>query len=181
MKFYRSHDSWLPRPQHHPPAPSVHNPKTALFCLYRLKFKLWTSGVEGEGAICEVLIPCWELISNFTFNQVFLLSFFYCCFFFVLLLLKLFVAPVEGVATHAVWYLQSGAKQIPWKGHKHFSNWLQHFLSTCCCFLVVTAFYFHMPRGPYCCLLPAATPPACPPLLSARLPACLPAAFAAHP
>lgn len=112
---------------------------------------------------------------KFHFQSSFLLSFFYCCFFFVLLLLKLFVAPVEGVATHAVWYLQSGAKQIPWKGHKHFSNWLQHFLSTCCCFLVVTAFYFHMPRGPYCCLLPAATPPACPLLLSARLPACLPA------
>lgn len=54
-----------------PSALTVHNPKTALFCLYRLKFKLWTSGVEGEGTICKVLIPCWELISNFTFNQVF--------------------------------------------------------------------------------------------------------------
>lgn len=54
-----------------PSALTVYNPKTALFCLYRLKFKLWTSGVEGEGTICKVLIPCWELISNFTFNQVF--------------------------------------------------------------------------------------------------------------
>lgn len=79
-----------------------------------------------------------------------------------------------GVATHAVWYLQSETKQIPCKGHKHFSNWLQHFLSTrscccpscCCCYCVLFSYatwlllplplpapYSWQPARPPACLL----------------------------
>lgn len=60
--------------------------------------------------------------------------------------------------------------KYPAKGHKHFSNWLQRnfppavFSSSLPLFLarfvvvsVVFAFYFHMPRGPHCCLPPSSS------------------------
>lgn len=78
-----------------------------------------------------------------------------------------------GVATHAVWYLQSETKQIPCKGHKHFSNWLQQFLSTCCCCCELLLLLLLLRSIFICHVALTGTPSACPLLLAACLPACL--------